>query len=93
MKWSKQSHVHYIGTKMSNAREVAVDLAKAIRGVFKQNTQRANRSAWKAISSGQGKEEITKYITNPGRSLNSISRLRFSEWLEAEEQTLSEKSL
>lgn len=70
----------------SSSREVAIDIAKALKGIFQTNSRGARKAAWKAISSGDGKSEIDKLTDNPGRSINTISRLSFKEWLKENSQ-------
>jgi len=72
---------------MSSSREVAVDIAKALKGVFKISSRRARKNAWRALSTGKGKAEIDKLVDNPDRSVNTISRLSFREWLDIHNQT------
>jgi len=70
---------------MSNARDVALDIAKYLQGTFKRTTRNARKVAWRTLSSGKGKEEIDRLLDNPDRSLNTIANLSFKEWLSRSE--------
>ena len=73
---------------MSNARDVANDIAKYLQGTFKRTTLAARKTAWRTLSTGRGKEEIDKLAIHPERSLNAISNLSFKEWLSRSETNL-----
>jgi glutaredoxin-related protein len=70
---------------MSNARDVALDIAKYLQGTFKRTTRQARKAAWRTLSTGKGKEEIDRLLDNPDRSLNTISNLNFKEWIKLTE--------
>lgn len=66
----------------TNPREAVSDMASALQGVFKKYSRTARRRAWDDLTSGTGKTEIEKILTNPNRSLNAFKKLQFAEWLE-----------
>jgi RNA polymerase-binding transcription factor DksA len=76
---------------MSSSKKAVVDIAKALRGVFKKHTVSNRRDAWEAISNSRGKKEVEKLLRNPNRNINTFKQLAFREWLEFEE-TLSEET-
>ena len=66
---------------MSNSRQATIDLATALRNVFKTHTRNNRERAWNSITSTAGNEEINKLIVNPNRPLNKFATLSFKEWL------------
>ncbi len=65
-----------------NPKDAAVDMASALRDVFKGYTLSSRRRAWKAISSDRGKLLVNRLVLHPTVPLTSFRRLSFREWLE-----------
>ena len=66
---------------MSNPRQATIDLATALRNVFRNHTKNNREKAWNSITSSAGHKEIDKLIINPNRPLNGFNSLSFKEWL------------
>ena len=66
---------------MSNPRQATIDLATALRNVFRNHTKNNREKAWNSITSVAGNEEINRLIVNPNRPLNKFGTLSFKEWL------------
>lgn len=69
----------------SNTRKAVVDIADAVKGVFKNYTMNSRRRAWKAITSDKGDEEIERLVKLPSRPTTKFRFLNFAEWLNQEE--------
>jgi hypothetical protein len=72
--------------QISNKNQGIMTMARALQGVFKQLTWKNREYAWKAVTTGQGKDEVKKLINNPERSLSPFGNLHsFREWMEENE--------
>lgn len=74
----------------NNIRSAIIDMANALRGVFKDYSLDARRKAYKKLTdTAAGKREMNNLLRTPSRSLNNIRSLQFAEWLtEAETEGL-----
>ena len=70
----------------SNERQAIVDMAAALRGVFKDYMRDTRRRAWKKLTTGQGKKDIEKLLNQPSIPLSRFRKLVFAEWLALEEK-------
>jgi len=64
-----------------------VSLAAAIAGVFKRYSRGTRKTAWRAISTGQGKKEVERLLLNPDLPVTRfrrITRRNFKEWMAEE---------
>jgi len=69
----------------SSKKQAVVDIAKALRDVFKGYTRHARGDAWKKILEPDTKREIEKLVQDPYRPLNMFQRITFKEWIDQEE--------
>jgi hypothetical protein len=70
----------------SYAKEALVDMAKAIKDVFKDYSLSARKQAWhKLIKDPIAKSEMEQSLINPKRSNSRLMSVSFKEWLEAKE--------
>lgn len=72
-------------SEKSNPRQAIMDMAAALKGVFKDYSRTARRRAWKSLISNKGKREIEKILTTTSRPLNPFRTLQFAEWLDIQE--------
>jgi len=66
----------------TNAKDAAMDMAKALRDVFKKHSLNSRKKAWSALTSKEGEKEMDKIIAHPDRPINTISKLSFREWIQ-----------
>jgi hypothetical protein len=71
-------------TQLQNA---TVDMASALKDVFKKYTRQTRSKAWSKLTSRQGMDEVEKILQDPNRPLSQFRKLNFAEWF-----TLSEES-
>jgi hypothetical protein len=65
----------------SNLRQAQVDMASALKDVFKKYVRSTRKKAWDAITSKKGHEEMDKLITQPSRPISRFRALNFREWM------------
>ena len=70
----------------SNIRQAIVDMAGALRGVFKDYVRQTRQKAWNKLITGDGKKTSEKLLNNPGRPLSTFRTLQFSEWLALQDE-------
>jgi hypothetical protein len=63
-------------------RQAILDLAAAIKNVFKKYNRQTREKAWKKLISPQGQEDVDKLIKNLNKPLSMFRRLQFAEWLD-----------
>ena len=70
----------------SSKKQAVVDMAKALRDVFKGYTRHARGDAWKKLVAPEGKREMDKLVQDPFRPLNMFQKMTFKEWIDQEEE-------
>ncbi len=73
---------------ISGETQAIVRIVRAIRDAFQDLSRMRRKSAWKAVCSDKGKQEIALLINNPNRSLARLRHLRtvredFNQWMES----------
>ena len=63
-------------------RAARVDMASALRDIFKKYTRGARESAWNSMCSKDGQQEMAKLLNNPSRPISGFRTISFREWLE-----------
>ena len=61
-----------------------MDIAQALKKVFKNYTQTTRKYAWKKVSGTKGQAEVQRLAVNPDRSLAPFEKLAFKEWVTEE---------
>ena len=69
----------------NNPRQAIVDMASALREVFKKYTRAVRRKAWKKLISNQGQKEIEKVLNQTSRPVSRFRTLPFAEWVSLQE--------
>lgn len=65
----------------SNSQDAAVDIAKALRDVFKKYTYQTRKKVMETLERGKGKKEVEQLIIHPDRPLSFFRRLSFKDWM------------
>ena len=65
-----------------NPKDAAVDMAAALKAVFKRYTLSSRRRAWKALARPDGSKEVMKLVLHPTKPLTAFRKLSFREWIE-----------
>lgn len=71
-------------TQLQNA---TVDMASALKDVFKKYTRQTRAKAWSKLTSRQGMDEVEKIIQDPNRPLSQFRKLNFAEWFISSEES------
>jgi len=80
----------------SNLRQAQVDMASALRDVFKKYTRSTRKRAWKTITSDRGHREMDKLLIQTSRPVTRFRALNFREWIEKDcefDQKLEQRRL
>ena len=70
----------------SNERQAIVDMAAALRSVFKDYIRDTRRRAWRKLTTGQGKKDVEKLLNQPSIPLSRFRKLVFADWLTLQEK-------
>lgn len=62
-------------------RQARMDMAVAMRDIFKKYTRGARAAAWNSMCSKDGQDEMDKLLNNPSRPLSRFRGMSFKEWL------------
>jgi len=65
----------------SDNRQAVVDMATALRNVYKKYNRETRRKAWRALTSKKGQEEMAKLINQTTRPVSHFRSLSFREWI------------
>ncbi len=68
----------------SDNRQAVVDMATALRNVFKKYNRETRRKSWRALTGKKGQEEMTKLIRQTTRPVSHFRSLSFREWIKDE---------
>jgi hypothetical protein len=65
----------------SDNRQAVVDMATALRNVYKKYNRETRRKAWKALISKKGQDLMAKLLNQTSRPVSHFRTLSFREWL------------
>ena len=63
-------------------RAARVEMANAMRDIFKKYTRGARSAAWNSMCSKDGQDEMDKLLNNPGRPTTRFRTISFREFVE-----------
>ena len=66
----------------STPKDAMLDMAEALKKVFKKHARGPREQAWKKLTHGEGKKQMDYLLVHPDHSLNTFHRISFKEWLE-----------
>jgi len=66
----------------SDNRQAVVDMASALRNVYKKYNRETRRKAWRALTSKKGRDLMDKLLNQTSRPVSHFRTLSFREWLQ-----------
>jgi hypothetical protein len=76
----------------SDPKSAAVDMAKALRDVFKKYSYQSRIVAWGALSRGNGEKSLEQLLLHPAEAqISDFSKLSFRDWIKSSQSKKKNK--
>lgn len=67
---------------MATAKKAALDMVKALTGVFKKYPLTTRKRAWHGLMTDKGHNTLDDLLLHPNKPLNRIRTFSFKEWIQ-----------
>lgn len=77
----------------TNPKTAAVEMAKALKEIFKKYSLNSRTIAWDTLTSKKGQEKLRPVLIHPDKPINTIQSLSFKEWAEQRDLEMPHKRI